>query len=137
MRSKAIHVPSSPVTHSNLDYEERFLYCLRDMEARHFWYRGRYRFLIHAVRQTIGEGDQSGLDAVDIGGGCGGWMAFLHRKAPALFKTLVLADSSLRALELAAPVVDGIATRHQVDVLALEWRDRWDVVFFFDVLKHI
>lgn len=122
------------VTHSNDDYDEAGFTLLRDMEARHFWYRGRYRFLLHAVRETV---HQRGGSAIDIGGGCGGWIAYLRRHAPDIFGELALADSSPRALELAAPALDGFAARHHTDVLALPWHDRWDAVFLLDVIEHV
>ena len=51
------------------------------------------------------------LQAIDMGGGCGGWLAYLHARAPGMLQQLALGDSSLRALTLAGPVVGGIAAR--------------------------
>jgi hypothetical protein len=38
------------------------------MQERHFWYRGRHRFLLHALdrQRPVGSGP---LSAVDLGGG--------------------------------------------------------------------
>jgi SAM-dependent methyltransferase len=43
----------------------------------------------------------------------------------------------MRALSLAEPVVSSFATRYQIDLLDLTWREDWDVVFLLDVLEHI
>jgi SAM-dependent methyltransferase len=74
---------------------------------------------------------------VDLGGGCGGWIRYLKDQAPGTFAELALADSSQTALELAAPVVGPEVARFQVDLLDLDWQDRWDVAFLLDVLEHI
>jgi SAM-dependent methyltransferase len=56
---------------------------------------------------------------------------------PGVFAELALSDSSLRALELAGPVVGAAVSRYHVDLLQLGWQNRWDVAFLLDVLEHI
>jgi hypothetical protein len=41
-----IHLPSTPVQHRNEEYNEGGFETLRDMQERHFWYRGRHRVLV-------------------------------------------------------------------------------------------
>jgi SAM-dependent methyltransferase len=74
---------------------------------------------------------------VDLGGGCGGWIRYLKDHRPALFEELALADSSMGALTLAADSVGRDVQRYQVDLLRLQWSERWDVAFLLDVLEHI
>jgi SAM-dependent methyltransferase len=135
-----IFVPEEPVSHRDEEYDPAGFDLLRQMQERHFWYRGRHRFLLAALKRALAgyDGSRSGkLRAVDLGGGCGGWVHYLRKRSPQLFTELALADSSLRALELAADVVGPDVKRYQVDLLRLNWRERWDVAFLLDVLEHI
>jgi SAM-dependent methyltransferase len=77
------------------------------------------------------------LRAIDLGGGCGGWMSYLHQRLPGAFCELALADSSLLALKMASAVIDESIRRFQIDLLDLQWNERWDVAFLLDVLEHI
>jgi SAM-dependent methyltransferase len=43
----------------------------------------------------------------------------------------------LRALSYAADVLPAGVSRYQIDLMRLEWRERWDVAFLLDVLEHI
>jgi SAM-dependent methyltransferase len=133
----AIHVPDAPVAHRNDEYDQAGFQLLLDMQERHFWYAGRHRFLLHAFRRQQSTLSARGLHAVDLGGGCGGWVKYLKSRAGNWFEELALADSSLRALELARPVVGADVPLYQVDLLNLGWRERWDVAFLLDVLEHI
>jgi SAM-dependent methyltransferase len=80
---------------------------------------------------------QSHLKAIDLGAGCGGWIAYLQARSPQLFSEVALADSSIRALNIAGTVLGTGIRRYQVDLLSLPWQDRWDVAFLLDVLEHI
>ena len=72
-----------------------------------------------------------------MGGGCGGWLAYLTKGHCFPTGELALADSSSQALERAARVLPSGTEMFQVDLLNLPWRDRWDVAFLLDVLEHI
>jgi SAM-dependent methyltransferase len=50
---------------------------------------------------------------------------------------LALGDSSIRALDYAAQVLPPEVSRYQIDLLQLEWNNRWDIAFLLDVLEHI
>jgi len=131
-----IHYPAKPVVHRQAEYEEENYAQLLQMQRRHFWYLGRHRFLLHAVVDELRHRER-GLRAIDLGGGCGGWLEYLHARVPDLFGELALADSSLEALTAAQAIVHGFATRYQVDLYDLGWEERWDVAFLLDVLEHL
>lgn len=126
------------VSHRDDEYDEGALEILLRMQREHFWYRGRHRFVLAAVRRHLrAEARDSGtLHAIDLGAGCGGWVDHLDR-SDLRFAELALADSSPRALTLAARCVSPQVPLFQVDLLDLGWRDRWDVVFLLDVLEHL
>ncbi len=132
------------VAHREDEYDSRWFEILLEMQARHYWYAGRHRFLLRAVRGEIerrwGRGGR-GLSAIDLGGGCGGWVRYLNERAPGMFGELALADSSARALEMAAGVVGPGVARVQIDLRRLPWGGegggRWDVGFLLDVMEHI
>ncbi|HEV3341153.1 MAG TPA: class I SAM-dependent methyltransferase [Pirellulales bacterium] len=135
-----IFVPQQPVAHRDEEYDPAGFDLLRRMQEHHFWYRGRHRFLLAALKRALRREEFSprgALRGVDLGGGCGGWVHYLQKRSPRLFAELALADSSLRALALATDVVGRDVKRYQVDLLRLGWRERWDVAFLLDVLEHI
>jgi SAM-dependent methyltransferase len=76
------------------------------------------------------------LSALDLGGGCGGWLNFLSRNGPS-FRELALADSSLQALHLARHTVPDSVRCYNVSIDNLPWSRRWDVVFVLDVIEHL
>jgi SAM-dependent methyltransferase len=130
------------VTHREEGYDSEWFEILLEMQARHFWYAGRHRFLLRTVRERIAQnfGDsRRALSGIDLGGGCGGWVRYLNEGAPGLFGELALADSSARALAMAEGVVGPKVARQQIDLRQLPWGDqgRWDVAFLLDVLEHI
>jgi len=134
-----VFVPPRPPRHRDEEYDEQGFNLLMRMQREHFWYRGRHHLLLNVLRHEARRrwGRAAGLSAIDMGGGCGGWLQYLQAREPALFSQLALGDSSRQALALAAPVVGGFAARYQMDLLDLAWSDAWDVVFLLDVLEHI
>ncbi|OAI40240.1 hypothetical protein AYO40_05015 [Planctomycetaceae bacterium SCGC AG-212-D15] len=137
--SDRIYRPTPAPEHRNDEYDPAGFELLLNMQEQHFWYRGRHRFLWHSVRKwaqalqfRFGK-----LDAIDLGGGCGGWIRYLNQRATGWFDEIALGDSSLDALELARPVVGADVQRYQVDLLRLGWQERWHLVFMLDVLEHI
>ncbi len=133
-----LFLPKVPIEHREEEYDPHGFATLREMQSRHFWYRGRHRFLLSAlgrVLRTIPPTEK--LRGIDLGAGCGGWIAYLQKHQPQWFAELALADSSIDALEYAATCVHPGTPRYQIDLLQLPWENRWDVVFLFDVLEHI
>jgi SAM-dependent methyltransferase len=127
------------VLHRDDEYDSRGFAMLREMQARHFWYRGRHRFLLRAVDRLVGSDLRRGSPArvVDLGGGCGGWIGYLWRRGGYPLHEAALADSSETALALAEEALPPGVSRHRVDLMDLPWSDRWDVAFLLDVLEHI
>jgi SAM-dependent methyltransferase len=127
------------VVHRDEEYDSREFAMLRNMQERHFWYRGRHRFLLHAVRRTIAAGPPpaSPVRIVDLGGGCGGWVDYLGRFGGFPIDELALADSSEAALNLAAQSLPAGVARHCVDLLDLPWSEHWSMAFLLDVIEHI
>lgn len=66
----AIYRPVIPVQHRDEEYDEAGFEILCDMQERHFWYRGRHRFLLAAVNRYLPKSGQP-LSAIDLGGGAG------------------------------------------------------------------
>jgi SAM-dependent methyltransferase len=136
-RREALRDPA--VLHREEEYDSRAFALLRAMQSKHFWYRGRHRFLLRAVTRaaTRRYPPNQPLSVIDLGGGCGGWISYLERRGRFLTSELALADSSETALGDAARFLPAHVTRHQVDLLDLPWRARWDIAFLLDVLEHI
>ncbi len=135
---QGIFVPWCRSHHRDDEYDETAFDVLARMQREHFWYRGRHRLLLNVLRKEIPQrlGTTGALRAIDMGGGCGGWLEYLHAHDAGMFRQLALGDSSMRALALAGPVVGSFATRYQMDLLDLAWSEEWDVVFLLDVLEH-
>ena len=138
-QADGIFMPNEAVVHRDEEYDSRGFILLRYIQSRHFWYHGRHRLLLRALKLHFPGSFQTGnaLTAIDLGGGCGGWITFLQRHLADRFTELALSDSSLRALDLAGSVVGENIARYQTDLLRLGWRDRWDTAFLLDVLEHI
>lgn len=134
-----IYVPRAPVAHREDEYDPAGFQTLAHMQGRHFWYRGRHRFLLHAVHRFCRKTGilRVPLRLVDLGGGCGGWVRYLNERTRVTISELALADSSLTALKMASHSLPPGASRYQVDLLDLPWEGRWNVAFLLDVLEHI
>jgi SAM-dependent methyltransferase len=139
LKSNGIFTPDVSITHREDQYDSAGFDILQDMQRRHFWYQGRHRFVLRALLEELDpvRSRQDTFRAVDLGGGCGGWINYLQTQMPSVFSELALADSSLRALQLAGSLVGQGVSRYQVDLLSLQWQERWDVAFLLDVLEHI
>lgn len=136
--ARGLYAPETPVQHRAEEYDPAGFARLRRMQEHHFWYQGRHRLLNRALSGVLRRHQTAAtsLRAVDLGGGCGGWIKYVEERGWP-FAELALADSSAQALLLAEEVVSPRVRRFQVDLLHLHWRDRWDVAFLLDVLEHI
>ena len=47
-------VPTTPVAHRDEEYDQAAFDILVKMQRRHFWYRGRHRFLLQGVDGPLG-----------------------------------------------------------------------------------
>jgi SAM-dependent methyltransferase len=129
-------VVQNNAVHCEEDYDSTMFPVLLDMQRNHFWYRGRHELMVMTLRDYTHSKGTAPLSAIDMGGGCGGWVEYLQSHG-FKFRELAHADSSARALELAGPVVGGEVQRFQIDLMNLGWTNRWDVVFLLDVLEHL
>lgn len=136
---QGIFVPQRRPHHRDEEYDETGFDVLIQMQREHFWYRGRHKLLLNVLKKEIflRFGKANGLRAIDMGGGCGGWLEYIHAHDAGMFQKLALGDSSIRALSLAEPVVGSFASRYQIDLLDLVWSEEWDIVFLLDVLEHL
>lgn len=136
---EGVYVRRTGVTHREEDYDEQAFRVLQDMQQKHFWYRGRHRFVFAALQRQLARLARAPADlrALDLGAGCGGWVRHLAVRQQPAFRELALADSSRRALAVAATVAGPAHACYQVDLHDLGWRQRWDVIFLLDVLEHI
>ncbi|GAA0714566.1 class I SAM-dependent methyltransferase [Dokdonella soli] len=134
-----ILVPANRSKPPSYDFNEAAFDDMLLMQREHFWYRGRHKFLLKVFESELARRfkDRDDLRAIDLGGGCGGWVEYLHDRIPRRFRELALGDGSMRALALAEPVVGAFAERYQIDLLNLAWSEDWDVVFLLDVLEHV
>ena len=136
LHSNGILYPPERVEHNEETYSEQGFATLLDMQQKHFWYAGRHRFILQAVKRHLPKGDEQ-RSAIDLGGGVGGWISYLSSNAPHLFNRIALADSSERALEAASTVVPEEVDRYHVDLMHLQMREVWDAAFLLDVIEHI
>lgn len=136
LSSDGIHRPSVRVPHRDNEYAESGFETLWAMQERHFWYRGRHRFLLAALDRFQSRGGPR-RSAVDLGGGVGGWVRYLSDRRPAQFSPLALADSSEIALRMAGAVLPSGVERYQIDLMNLGWDEQWDVAFLLDVIEHL
>jgi hypothetical protein len=90
-----IHTSTNLVSHRNDEYDESGFNTLFNMQSKHFWYIGRHRFILEMVRKYV---TISNFAAVDLGGGCGGWVEYLKKNLPNSLSKIALADSSRIAL---------------------------------------
>src|SRR5262249_43054433 len=100
LRADGTWAPPAAVSHRDTDYTPAGSGPLGAMQAAPFWSRGRHRFILHFARQIARGFAASGRrpDAVDLGGGCGGWVSYLAGHAGGDFGAIALADSSETAL---------------------------------------
>ena len=82
------------VRHRHHEYDPSGFAILQDMQERHFWYRGRHRFLLDSVHRHARRDLGRNGELIDLGGGCGSWVAYLAAKMRFPTAELALADSS-------------------------------------------
>ena len=130
--------PPLPVEHDDAAYDVAGFEMLEAMQARHFWYRGRHRFLVRALADAMRAGNwPEPPRTIDIGCGCGGWISYLLAAGILPNADWAVADSSLVALRHARRNLPDRVKLYQVNLLDLQWKNRWDIGFLLDVLEHV
>ena len=134
-----LYYPARPVKHSDEQYESIGHDVLLKMQKAHFWYRGRHRFLNKAVQKWAKPLYPSEVspEMIDLGGGCGGWVNYLHNQKHWSNPKISLSDSSVNALLMARRTMPGNVRCYQTDLMDLQWNERWDIAFLLDVLEHL
>lgn len=127
------------VVHRDEEFDQRGFEILLKMQREHFWYAGRHKFILQELLKVSAKqgGSGSALKAIDLGGGCGGWVDFLYQSSSAMFTELALGDSSRVALSMSRKIVAPSVRLYETDLRDLPWTDRWDLVFLLDVIEHI
>lgn len=137
-RGDGIHTPGNfSVTHREEEYNQSGFDVLFRMQSDHFWYQGRHRFITAAMKRAFMSQSTHYRSAIDLGGGCGGWVHFLERSKVWDFDRLALGDSSEKALQMAKEKVSRNISLYQIDLLNLLWENHWDAAFLLDVLEHL
>lgn len=131
--SNGIYAPQTPVTHRNDEFVEDQFAHLFEMQSKHFWYLGRHRFLLESLKRHQQSKDFS---AIDLGGGCGGWVQYLSQMMPNRLTNLALADSSRVALLNAKGVLDEDVDLYHADLMDLQMQEQWDTAYLLDVIEH-
>ena len=131
-----IYRPDVPIQHRNEEYDQSGFEILCAMQEQHFGYRGRHRFLLASVERLL-LNDTAPLNALDLGGGVGGWIRYLADRRGKHFSDLALADSSEKALYMAGAILPAGVERFQIDLMNLGWQNHWNCCFLLDVIEHL
>lgn len=131
-----IYRPFPPIKFIDYEYDPTGFETLWRMQEKHFWYRGRYRFLLRALDRFMPQA-QTQLRGIDLGGGVGGWVRYLADRRSDCFQRLVTADFSETALSMAENILPAGVDRYQIDLMNLGWENEWDIAFMLDVIEHL
>ncbi|MCB0405352.1 MAG: class I SAM-dependent methyltransferase [Bdellovibrionales bacterium] len=130
--------PTPPVMHRVSAFNPRWFSLLSEIEQRHFWHRGRLRYLLKALGPyLLSHSAKHRLSAIDIGAGAGGFVKGLDREYGSLFSELAVGDSSEQALGACKSKLPTSVHCYQLDVYRLLWKERWDAIFMLDVVEHL
>ncbi|WP_445778836.1 class I SAM-dependent methyltransferase [Shewanella sp.] len=128
-----LYIPTKQIKHRNDEYDESAFNTLLHMQSKHFWYIGRHKFILEILKRYE---KKQNFSAIDLGGGCGGWIDYLKKNMPDRLNKIALADSSRVALLNAKRVIGSDVEAYQVDLMELDLQEQWDVIFLLDVIEH-
>jgi SAM-dependent methyltransferase len=100
------------------------------MEQRHFWHIGRRELILDIMRRNIPNLAKARM--LEVGCGNGSVLAFLKRNGIEVEG----GDVFMEGLAFCRQRVNSVPL-YQLDVMALPFRNEFDVVGLFDVLEHI
>lgn len=115
---------------SKESFDARWFPALAEREAGSFWFRGRNRLIVWALRRYF----SSARSFLEIGCGTGFVLAGIERASPEM--TLAGGDLLTAGLSFARERVPGAAL-YQLDARRLPFEREFDVIGAFDVLEHI
>ena len=103
---------------------------IHKLEARHFWFRGRNRLILWAIRRYFPEMSRF----LEIGCGTGFVLGAIRESFPAagVSGSEIYASGLAHAAERA-----GSAELFQMDAKRIPFRDHFDLIGAFDVIEHI
>ena len=110
------------------DYPESVYALLADAESRHFWFHGRSRVIVDALREACGR--LEGRTALDLGCGTGFVLSALEKEGMAACG----ADMHMTGLRLARRRVRGPLFR--MGASAAPFAAQFDAVLLCDVIEH-
>jgi SAM-dependent methyltransferase len=110
------------------DYPDDCYPVLAEVEPRHFWFRGRNRVILEAIREVVGP--PAGRSVLDVGCGTGFVLAALE--AAGMRGCGV--DMHLPALRIARTRVRGLLLR--ATAAGVPFREQFDAVLLCDVIEH-
>lgn len=100
------------------------------MEQKHFWHIGRKEIILDVLRRNIPSLAKSRM--LEIGCGNGSVLAYLKQNGI----NIEGGDIFLEGLEFCKRRA-GSATLYQLDILALPFRNEFNIIGIFDVLEHV
>jgi SAM-dependent methyltransferase len=131
-----IYYPQKIIQHCNDQYDQADFSTLVQMQEKHFWYRGRHKFILSMLDKYCSN-KNSCSSAIDLGGGAGGWINYLHQYQATKFCNLALGDSSTVALSMASSILPPSVKKYHVDLMDLRMNAEWDAIFMLDVIEHL
>ena len=119
---------SAPQAEANTaDYDPVWFDRLDRVEARHFWFRARRGVIARLFERYARRSDR----VLEIGAGTGSVAAALAARG----FNVAVSDIHHQALEIAGR--RGLAERYEFDLMAMPFREQFDVIGLFDVLEHL
>lgn len=109
------------------DYDPVWFDRLDRVEARHFWFRARRNVIARLFERYARRSDR----VLEIGAGTGSVAAALAARG----FNVAVSDVHHQALEHAGR--KGLAERYEFNLMAMPFRDHFDVIGLFDVLEHL
>jgi 2-polyprenyl-3-methyl-5-hydroxy-6-metoxy-1,4-benzoquinol methylase len=111
------------------DYDEQFYSLLAQTEPKHFWFRGRRKTILRALREALGE--LSGLSVLDVGCGTG---FVLQGMVDAGMKCAGI-DMFMEGLRHARRRSDALLICNAAGEIPFD--EQFDVVTLCDVIEHV
>jgi len=103
---------------------------LFQMEQKHFWHTGRREIILDVIKRNIPDWQRCRM--LEVGCGNGSVTAFLKHNGIQIEG----GDLYSEGLAYCRQQLDSVPL-YQLDVLALPFRDEFDLIGMFDVLEHI